>query len=136
MGIFALIPMSSIKLSILIIACLAVSACAGNKPQGSRVDHNVITAEQLQENRFATVYDAVASLRSNWLQTRGTDSFMKPGQVLVYFDNTRMGGVEALRSISTSGIMFVRYYDGIAATNRWGVDHGNGVIYVSSQSEQ
>ena len=53
--------------------------------------------------------------------------------VQVYLDDNRLGGVEMLRNINTSLIQYIRWYDGIAATGRWGLDHGAGVIYVSTR---
>ena len=92
----------------------------------------MITLDQIREHRFTNAYEAVAALRSNWLQTRGADSFATPTTVQVYFDGTRLGGIDTLRSIGTAGIVYIRYYDGITASGRWGLDHGQGVILVSS----
>ena len=116
------------------IAMMVVSsACTHLRGDGTRTDRNLITKEQLTKNHFSTVYDAVESLRGNWLQTRGADSFQSPSQVHVYLDNTMYGGVESMRTIATNTISFVRWFDGISATARWGLDHGAGVIYVSSR---
>jgi len=115
-------------------AALILSACTHLRTEsGARSDRNTITKEQLTKNHYSTVYDAVEALRGNWLKTRGTDSFQSPSQVKVYLDNTMFGGVESMRNISTSTISFVRYFDGVSATARWGLDHGAGVIYVSSR---
>ena len=43
-----------------------------------------------------------------------------------------MGGVETLRTIDLRPVTYIRYFDGIAATARWGLDHGAGAIYVST----
>ena len=116
---------------------LLCSGCASGKG-GTRTntDRTVITRAQLQQNNFTNAYDAVASLHSNWLQKRGTDSFLAPGEILVYVDEVRFGGIETLRSLASSSIGSIRFFDGIAASNRWGVGHGNGVILVSSRAGQ
>jgi len=120
---------------VLLISLLFGSACATSKTSSkAATDHLLITRAQMQEHNFTNAYDAVAALHSNWLQKRGTDSFLTPGEVLVYFDETKLGGIETLRSLTSSSFQFIRFYDGIAATNRWGVGHGNGVIYVSSRA--
>jgi hypothetical protein len=93
----------------------------------------VITREQLVEHNFNTAFDAVQALRSNWLRKRGEDSFRSPTQIWVYVDDVRMGGIESLRSIPRTGIEFIRYYDALTASARWGLDHGQGVIYVSTR---
>jgi hypothetical protein len=117
-----------------IVVMVLGSACSHLQSEtGARADRNTITKDQLTQNHYTTVYDAVEALRGNWLQTRGTDSFQSPSQVKVYLDNTMFGGIESMRSISTSTISFVRYFDGVSATARWGLDHGAGVIYISSR---
>src|SRR3954470_17718779 len=86
------------------------AACVHPTGESSgRPDRNLITKEQLTANHYATVYDAVESLRGNWLKTRGADSFQSPSQVQVYFDNTRYGGIESMRNIATNTISFVRW---------------------------
>lgn len=109
--------------------CSAASARGGDE---ARRDQSVLTQADLRESGFTTVYQAVESLRPNWLRRRGPDSFLAPGQVQVYRDGIRVGGIEQLRAMETLGIAYVEYIDGIAAAGRWGLDHGYGVIFVSS----
>ena len=85
--------------------------------------------------KYATVYDAVAALRSIWLRARGSDSFVKPSIVWVYIDGARVGDVTSLRQIQPKLVNTVRFYDGPTATGLWGVDNGAGVIHVSTWSE-
>jgi hypothetical protein len=96
-------------------------------------NRNVLTLAQIGDHRFNTAYDAIESLRSNWLNTRGTDSFQKPSVVRVYLDNISLGDKETLRTIAIANIVYIKYFDGISATARWGLDHGAGVIYVSTR---
>jgi hypothetical protein len=106
--------------------------CASRLKTGEARDHGTLTKEQIAEAHFNTAYDAVEALRSNWLNTRGTDSFRTPSEVVVYLDNTKLGGTETLREIAANTIVYMRFYDGVAATGRWGIGHGAGVIYVST----
>src|SRR6187397_489223 len=100
---------------VLVISLLFAPACASSNTAGrAATDHTVITREQIREHNFTNAYDAVASLHSNWLQKRGTDSFLTPGEILVYFDETKLGGIETLRSVASSSFVFIRFYDGIA----------------------
>jgi len=96
------------------------------------VDRNLLTGEQLRSQHFENAYDAIEALRSNWLASRGPDSFQTPTIVLVYLDNVRLGGVEMLRGISTQSVASIQRFDGLEATARWGIGHGAGVIYVTS----
>lgn len=101
-----------------------------NPPPG---DRNLITQAMMGGHRFNTAYEAVESLRSNWLNTRGTDSFQNPSYVRVYLDNVSLGDKETLRTIAIQNVVYIKYFDGISATARWGLDHGAGVIYVSTR---
>jgi hypothetical protein len=120
---------------LLLFACArpAVQEPAPATGAGARVDRTMITKSMLGDHRFTTAYEAVESLRSNWLNTRGPDSFNNPSKVRVYFDNGSLGGVETLKSIGVIEVMYLRFFDGISATARWGLDHGSGVIYVSTR---
>lgn len=140
------IPGRSVRLVIPLLFAVAVcGGCASNSStthveegrtaaRPPRLDRSVLTRELMLKNRFATVYDAVAALRSMWLRPRGPESFMLPLEVLVYRDNTILGSVETLRTIQPTLVATVRFYDGTQATARWGVGHSAGVIHVSTWS--
>jgi hypothetical protein len=114
-----------------------VTACASAGTGAPRVDRNLLTQEQIQETNRQNAYEVVETLRSNWLRTRGPTSLnSQDAQIQVYIDDNRLGGIETLRTISTSLIDHIRWYDGIAATGRWGLDHGAGVIYISTRPER
>ena len=116
-----------VVLSILICSI----GCAGSsKSPRSRVDLSVLTGEQLDERNYQNVLEAVQTLRANWLNERGPDSFATPSRIWVYLDNTRMGGVQSLAQISTRYVSSVRKVNGIDATARWGIGHSAGVISV------
>lgn len=113
---------------------LLIAACASSGGTSARVDRNLLTREQILETNRQNVFEVVESLRSNWLRSRGPSSLnARDAVVQVYLDDARMGGVEMLRNINTSLVQYIRWYDGIAATGRWGLDHGAGVIYVSTR---
>jgi hypothetical protein len=95
-------------------------------------DAERLTQAEMLEQHFTNVYDAVASLRSAWLTVRGTDSFAQASQVWVYFDQARLGGVDELRTVMVNSVAWVRHYNGVDATMRWGVGHSAGVILISS----
>jgi hypothetical protein len=119
-------------------ALLLLTACATHTPAATRVppDRNIITQQEIVDQRFETVFDAIQALRPNWLQTRGTNSLTQtPTQVQVYLDNSRLGGIETLSTVNLASVVYIRHYDGLAATARWGLDHGQGVIYISTHPE-
>src|SRR2546430_1088385 len=115
----------------------ATSGCAAHSPRdrapAPAADRNLLTQEDLREYRFATVFDAIEALRSHWLRERGPDSFSTPGHVQVYLDDSRLGGVEALRTLPLTNVLYIRHVNGVDAAARWGLDHGQGVILVSTR---
>ena len=111
---------------------ISVACASTQKTNSTPHEHDVITREQLLTNHFNSAFDAVEALHSNWLIAR-PDSYRARTRVIVYFDNVRLGGVETLRTIAVRPVSYIRHYNGIDATARWGLDHGSGVIYVSTQ---
>ena len=111
-------------------ACVASSSSgAGSTPQ----DRNMLSREQII--RYSNAYDAVQTMRRQWLRGRAPADLDTPGGIVdVYRDGHELGGVNELRSMSTDGIDYIRFYNGIQASGRWGLGHENGVIFVSSQS--
>lgn len=110
----------------------SVPPTAPQKAPKKRVDRNVITREDMLAGNYSSAYDAVAGLRSMWMRPRGSSGQTERSVVWVYVDNARVGDTEALRSIQPQLVSTLRYYDGPTATSRWGVDHGAGVIFVST----
>jgi hypothetical protein len=124
--------MSTLALRSILVTLALTSACVSTPRSARSSSANIaaITEEQLAERHYQTLYDAVLALRSNWLSTRGTDSFNSPSRVIVYLDDSRFGGVESLSGLSTQGIASVTHLNGIDATARWGIGHSAGVISV------
>ena len=102
-------------------------------PAGPRPSSDYLTQQQMLDNNFINAYDAIAALRSNWLVVRGTDSFQTSSEVWVYYDQTKLGGVETLKAVTVNEVAYIRHYSAIDATTRWGVGHGAGVIFISSR---
>ncbi len=116
-------------------ALAAGAGCIHQSPAPAHPDRAVITRQQLADSHFVTAYDAVESMHQSWFETRGPDSFSTPTRVIGYVDGVQVGGVEALRNIPVSAVVYIRHYDGVAATARWGLGHGAGVIFVSTRPE-
>ena len=120
----------------LLFAVSMLAACATRPPtdRGVRFDSSELSREEL--TRYTTVGDAVRALRSVWLQQRTPVRLSSAGStnpVWVYRDGTRVGGPEVLRNLSTSEVAEVRYFDAVQASQRWGINHENGVIHVTSR---
>lgn len=117
------------------IAVAALAAACAPRAPSNRVampSRDVLTSEDLNGKGFTTVLEALQSLRPSWLQGHGTDSFYTPSEVRVFLDSNELGGVDALSMVQLASIVYIRHYDGIAATSRWGVGHSQGVIYIAT----
>jgi hypothetical protein len=118
---------------------LLLAGCAAG-PAGqpvSVVDRNLLTAEDMRAAGYTDAFRAVQSLRPQWLRTRGPTSLTQPEVTIkVYLDGSRMGGPEQLERITISSISWIRFLDANEATQRWGLDHVNGAIFVSTRSDR
>lgn len=119
-------------------ALALAAACAGSRaassgPRAARPSRNEISQEQMVAQHFKNAYEAIQALHPNWLTTRGTDSFRSPSQVWVYLDDARLGGVDQLTAIAPSTVKSIRYFNGVDASARWGLDHGGGAIQIISR---
>lgn len=118
--------------AIRLVCALLVAGCASHQTGEAtpRRDRSILTGDELRAQHYNSAYEAIESLRSNWLQSRGPDSFQSPSIVWVYVDNTKLGGIETLRGLSVNAISSIQRLDANAATARWGVGHAAGVILV------
>ena len=116
----------------LLRAAFLIAAVGCHVQQISPLDPERLSREEILEEHFTNVYDAVASLRSAWLTVRGTDSFRQTSQIWVYYDENRLGGVDEMRSVLVNSVASLRHYNGVDATMRWGVGHSAGAIQILS----
>lgn len=98
------------------IAAILLSACVSTQESGSRAEQSRITAEELSEVRANNLYQAVERLRPRWLSVRSSRSFETETAIVVYQRQTRLGGPEILRSMSTSSVRWLEYMDGPTAS--------------------
>ena len=118
---------------LMVFALACSSGKVGRRPAP---DLTTITTAELQATTFQNAFDIVQALRPNWLRLHGATSFNRNEFVRVYLDDSLLGNPEQLRSISVRSIASMRYLDGVAATQRWGLDHGQGAIVVSTRAPQ
>ncbi len=95
-----------------------------------------LTRTQMVDAGYTSLYAAIEALRHHWLLTHGVDSFANPGQVVVYVDEMRAGGVDVLRAIPPAAVAYVRRYSAVESQSRWGVGHTQGVIFVALLSDE
>lgn len=139
---FAARPFARLSPAVLVfvVGCASKSgapAAAGTAPttasaaaRPARQDQQLITRDVIVGTQYTNLFDVIQAMRSNWLRQKNTGDFGKADVLQVYLDNQRIGGVEELRNIAPLGVQSVRFYDPIAASARWGLNHGGGAIYV------
>ena len=93
----------------------------------------MITRSEMEQARYASLYEVVQALRGRWLQTRGPKTLLgRPVEVQVLVDDLRMGGVDALRSLKTDNVVSISFVDPVAAGQRWGGKYAQGTIVVTT----
>ena len=122
-----------------------LSACAGtvSGPFGSggrtqpvtSGNSTLIVRAQLEEYTGRTAGEAVARLRSRWLQaTRGGNFTSGPAFARVVIDGTARGDLDELDHIPANAVESMRFLNAADATTRYGTDFPGGVIEVTSRS--
>lgn len=116
----------------------AVHACAMSGPVASSGgSRDVLTEAELADAQHLDVYDAVRRLRPVWLRSqRGQDSLTPRAAarrgVRVYLDGVHFGDIDALRNLNVADVREIRHLDAREATQRYGIDHAEGAILVTT----
>jgi hypothetical protein len=114
--------------------CASSSSGAGASQQAShRGSPDRISQEELATIDVQNALQAVQRLRPSFLQNRGGASSsitQGPQDVVVYVDQTKMGGPSALSQIPITDVKEIQHLNGTDATQRYGTGHGSGVIIV------
>jgi hypothetical protein len=128
----------SVLLAAATFACASASGSSSTaSPAGStQSTSDFITTTEIESAAFRDAYDVVQRLRPTWFtkaRAAGSSGSIGGTQVgggnmavqssnsvglVVYLDNTRMGGPQTLRDISASSIKSLQYLDAAAATAR------------------
>ena len=115
-------------------ACASSPSGTGASQQSSRRGSpDRITQEELATIDVQNALQAVQRLRPSFLQNRGGASSsisQGPQDVVVYVDQTKMGGPNALAQIPITDVKEIQHLSGTDATQRYGTGHGSGVIIV------
>lgn len=118
------------------LAALTVAtACGGgggSHPGGTTpTDRETLRPEEWGTRNFYTAAEAVAALRPLWLSKRGPD-----GEVQVYIDDVHVGAIEMLRSVRIASVAVMKHLDGIQAAARYGMNHDQGAILITTRGNQ
>lgn len=119
-----------------LVTFLVSTACTttGGPERTTARNPNVITATELAPHSSLTAREAIQRLRPAFLRTRGPSSIMlnEGDTIVVYVDNTRMGGPEILDQVRANAIREIRYLSSSDASSRFGTGHTSGAILITT----
>ena len=124
------------QLLLLAIVAGALAACATSPRSGGvteRRSPTFLSASELHTQPGITLYDLIRRARPNWLTPRGGSP--TPGEIVVYRDGLRLGGVAYLRDMTVDVVESAQFLSGPEAASRFGLDHQHGAILVTTRKE-
>jgi hypothetical protein len=123
------------------VAVALGTGCAASNSSTPITDPEVITTDQIVRSKATNAYDLIATIRPQMFTAHGAPTTRDqqsstPGRqampVVVYIDNVKVGPVTELKSLATLDLKEIRYLSPRVATDRWGLNHAGGVIYVTT----
>jgi hypothetical protein len=120
----------------IIVAAVLLTACSSTGTRsgsGSSSDQNRLTNQEIREvDPNLTLLEVINRVRPQWLTRHGGTPLQEASDVVVYRDDIRMGGRDALREIRMDIVTSVRYLSASEATGRYGLNHQHGAILVTT----
>lgn len=110
---------------------VAVWGCAPSRSPVTRTP-NEITPAEIAAADVRTAYELVERLRPVWLRSRGERSLRLPTEIVVYQNETMLGGLESLRALPIEMVHSMRVLDSAEAGRLTGLGsrHVERVIMV------
>jgi hypothetical protein len=97
-------------------ACTSAGGAPSTGEAGARGDSRTITEAELLTATQLNLYDYVAAERPRWVRS---STSMSRTPLLVFVADTRLGGVQTLKTLTTGTVRMVRYYDASAAQQKF-----------------
>lgn len=122
-----------IVLFMLLLLILTLNCAAG---QRAHRDRYLITQDEIATvPQAGSVFDIIRYLRPNLLsretmRAKGASGGMP---ALVYVNGSRVGFQDMLQSISSAGVIQIKYIDGFEAGGKYGPDSAGGVFLITQQ---
>jgi hypothetical protein len=122
---------------VVLAVVLTGGACSSAPPprRNSVTQQRLITAQEIGAIQYSSAFEVVEALRPQWLRLRGRTSVNMREYVKVYLDDSLLGDPEQLRNVMARSIGSIRFLDANEASARWGLDHGQGAIVVSTRRD-
>jgi hypothetical protein len=104
---------------------------AGRASERAKRQADLITSDELAKGQWASAYDAVRTLRPQWLNSKGPDTILgEQGEIQIRLDDSPLGGIASLRQVNALGIAAIRWIDPVSAAGRWGGAYAHGAIVI------
>jgi hypothetical protein len=95
-------------------------------------------ADEIRASDLSNAYEAVRSLRPEWLVLRGSTTWREGSPIdvsegsplRVYLESQLLGGIDALRDLFARDVGAIYFLDAAHATQRWGAGHPQGALLV------
>lgn len=115
---------------------LILAGCASSGDTQAGGDANLITRAEIESVNVPDLYDVVQRLRPRWLQVRGGRSFGLSTGIVVFQNNTHLGGPGVLRDLGRDLAESLRYLDATRAAALPGVagQHVDGAIVIETRN--
>lgn len=110
-----------------------VGACASGAATSGATRHNLVTAEELQRTgSSANLYDALRTIRPNFLRTRAPAQGASPEvPIRVYIGGMQMiDGMDHLRQVMARSVQEVEFLEPHQATTRFGSGNAGGALVI------
>lgn len=106
---------------LLLAGVVTAAGCASSgNGSTSRRDSRSLTPEEIATVPVTNLYEAVERLRPRWLEIRDVRSIgagaAGGGQIVVFLNNSYVGGPETLRQFQAHQIVRIRYLDAAQAS--------------------
>lgn len=103
--------------SLLLVALITAVGCASSGTSNVRRDSRLLTPEEIATAPVTNLYEAVERLRPRWLEMRDVRSLGTGiGQIVVFLNNSYLGGPETLRQFQAHQVVRIRYLDASQAS--------------------
>ena len=137
-----------VRLAALFLVLAASAACAssggtGTQPEVQQSSRDKVTSMEISSIPASNAYDLVTRLRPQWLKSYGVASIggnsgsrASNPLTFVYLDGSKMGEIDVLKSISSSGIKSMEWISSTRAPIVFtdiGSDPVNGVISIKTK---
>jgi hypothetical protein len=116
-------------------ALTSLAACAlSSAPAGPSRSSGPLGAEEISSVPVSTAYEAIQTLRPQWLRRRGAISLMDPNAnyPTVIIDNIKRGELDVLKNTRAEVVTEIRYVNARDATTRYGTGFRGGAIEVTT----